>query len=248
MLISEGSVFFIIMVIGILQVRRTFIKDKKLNHLQKNFLLAASHELKTPLTSAKIRLQTLKKHELEEEKKNNIIQSSIHDINRLNKLVDKIMMAAQLEKQSLTIVKENVPLDQIIKERIDFWNELYPKRIKCPNKEPITIYTDPIALTSIIDNLLENALKYSEKEVRLHCEKQDDTIVLKIIDYGQGIPQNVQKDIFSMFYRTQNEEVRQVKGAGLGLYIVDNLVKELQGTISLKSAKGQTTFTVIIPS
>lgn len=248
MVLGEGSVFFIILILGIIQVRRTFKKDNALNHLQKNFLLAASHELKTPLTSAKIRLQTLQKHQIEEQQKNKIIHSSINDLNRLGKLVDKIMMAAQLEKQSLSINKEKADIKALIEDRIQFWNELYPKRVLLKNDSDVTFETDAVAFVSILDNLVENALKYSDKEVTIGIDLRDRKLHLTVSDQGQGIPKSVQKEIFTMFFRNQNEDTRQVKGAGLGLYIVDNLVKELHGKILIHSSNNKgTTFEVILP-
>jgi signal transduction histidine kinase len=238
MISSEGAVFIGLLLLGIYQIRRTFKKETELASRQKNFLLSVTHELKSPLASAKLQLQTLQKHELPREKQLEIIGNAINDAERLNNLVENILMAAKIENK-IVLNKERYDISQYIedgmKQTISSFN--YSQKIVTDIQPGISMDIDRTTFPSIILNLLENAIKYSapKSTVTLSLKKQNDKIVLSVKDEGSGISDVDKKRIFEKFYRGGNEETRRTKGTGLGLFITKYLVEQHNGIINVKN-------------
>ena len=238
MIVGEGGVFFTLLVIGIIKFRKAINKEIALAQQKNNFLLSVTHELKSPLTSIKLYLQTLQKRDLEEEQKNKAIDKAISDTNRLSLLVDNIILATKIEDNSFPIHKEKINISSYIKEIIENINLIKGENHKTEfNLEPgIHVHTDMLAIYSIISNIYENALKYSPEEtiVTISLSKSNGKILIQISDEGIGISEQNRNTIFKKFYREGNENTRKTKGTGLGLYIVKQLVILLKGEITVK--------------
>ncbi len=239
MIASEGSVFVGLLLLGILQIRKTFIKEAALAQQQTNFLLSVTHELKSPIASAKLQLQTLEKRELDRNKQKEIITNAISDTERLNNLVENILLAAKIENDVYALHKERVNLSQFITDTLkqNIASFHHQHEIIFDMEPDIFMEIDSTSFPSIILNLFENAIKYSplNSKVTVKLASQADTIVFSITDEGIGIHPKEKTRIFQKFYRVGSEETRKTKGTGLGLYITEYLVKQHAGNIAVKN-------------
>lgn len=238
MISSEGAVFIFLLLLGGYQIRKTLKKENALSQQQKNFLLSVTHELKSPIASTKLQLQTLQKHDLDREKQKEIIANAISDTERLNNLVENILLAAKIENSVFSLHKENYNLSEYLTEgmnqTIKSFN--YKQKVVLDIEPNIQMQIDRTTFPSIILNLFENAVKYSPENstITIGLKKQDEKIVLSIADEGVGIKDGEKLTIFQKFYRVGNEEVRKTKGTGLGLFIVNYLVEQHNGSITVK--------------
>lgn len=224
-----------------------------LNQLQKNFIDSVTHELKTPLTSIKLYIETLKKHDLAREKKEDFLNIMLKDVERLDTLVDHILESAKLEHRRTYQVRE-IDLEQLL----NYCSEIIANRynlekgniiIKANN---MVIKSDPTALQLVLINLLDNAVKYSHENIKIIIEADTNVagkIDIVIRDFGEGIPKPEINKIFSRFYRISNEITGNKKGSGLGLFIVKETINNLKGKIEVSSeGKHQgTTFKITLP-
>ena len=232
MVLGEGSVFFILLAIGVWQTLQSFRKEVSLARQQKNFLLAVTHELKSPIASVKLYLQTLQKRELEREKQNEIVAKAIADTDRLGSLVENLLLATKIDRSDYMLHFEELNLSDLLAQIVATHPE--NKRLKREIQQGIKMQADKLAFTSIVVNLLENALKYSEQNVIVKLQR-DKNILLSVIDSGPGIAEEEKQKVFEKFYRIGNEDTRKSKGTGLGLYIVKNLVERHNGIINIKN-------------
>ena len=238
MILGEGGVFFVILFTGFLLTYRYFNKEIQVGNQQKNFLLSITHELKTPIASLKLYLQTLLKRSLNQSKQNEILNKSVKDADRLNALVENILLATKIddngiplnpEKLNLSLMMEKVALDMLESsgKTVDIEFFIQPD---------VYFKGDRDAFYSILINLIGNALKYAPEESSMCVtlvQKSNDT-ALSISDEGPGIAASEVEKIFEKFYRSGNEETRSQKGTGLGLYIVKKLVEQHNGMIQVK--------------
>lgn len=239
MISGEGIVFIGILFAGIFQIRKTFKREAELSKQQQNFLLSITHELKSPIASTKLQLQTLQKHELDREKQKEILANAINDTDRLNYLVEDILLAAKIENNYYILHKENCNLSEFLLSEMDqgFNSFSNKQKVLMDIEAEIFMDIDRTSFHSIILNLFENAIKYSPKDstITVSLKKQNQKIIFSVADQGDGIPDNEKMNIFQKFYRVGNEETRKTKGTGLGLYIVNYLVKQHNGIISVKN-------------
>ncbi len=242
MVLGEGAVFVFILLLGFYAVRNTIAKELDLAEQQKNFLLSITHELKSPLAAVKLQLQTLKSRDLPTEKRNQIYDRALNDSQRLEKLVENLLLVNKIEsgRLPLSMVKTNVSecVQTIANET--FENEISNGLLNLDIEEDIQSDLDRMALESIVMNLVENGLKYGlGSTVHVSLKKSENQMfTLAVSDKGQGIPDNEKQKVFERFYRRGNEEVRQAKGTGIGLYLVKLLVTQHNGTIRVENNGG----------
>ncbi|MBD3638667.1 MAG: HAMP domain-containing histidine kinase [Crocinitomicaceae bacterium] len=237
MLLGEGIVFLFILLGIAFMIRKSLRKERAVNELQQNFLQSVSHELKTPLASVGLFLETLKKRELTEEKRSEIYDKSLTEVKRLNHLISDILTARNIESQNYFIHKVDVQLDEYLKDKIHILNQTLMKDFQVNlETEKITASLDKEALDSIIYNLIENACKYSPKgsAIDIRLFKSGDHAILQVSDQGIGLDAIAKERVFQKFYRVENESTRKSKGTGLGLYITKFLVEKQNGKILLK--------------
>jgi K+-sensing histidine kinase KdpD len=236
MIIGEGTIFLILISIGILRVYKAHLREKEISLQQKNFLLSVSHELKTPLATSKLNIQTLLKRDLPKEKQHEFLKKTLLENERLNQLIENILISTRLDdfdsKGNLLINKQNVNLTQLV---IDTINKSFTadqqKRISCSLDNDVFLVTDLAIFPSIIINLIDNGLKYSNSDIFVELKKEASFILLLFSDRGTSIPFFEKNKIFEKFYRSGNEETRKNKGTGLGLFIVKKLVEMHNGNI-----------------
>ncbi len=239
MISGEGAVFICILLLGIFQIRKTFKREAELSRQQQNFLLSVTHELKSPIASTKLQLQTLQKHELSRDKQKEILANAVNDTDRLNNLVENILLAAKIENNVFALHKEECNLSEYItagmNQTIKAFN--YSQKAILNIEPDIYMKIDKTSFPSIILNLYENAVKYcpADAPIIISLKKQNQKIILSVADQGVGISDKEKGMIFQKFYRVGNEETRKTKGTGLGLYIVNYLAAQHNGTISVKN-------------
>lgn len=233
--ISEGITFVIVTFIGALFVYRSVRKQFLLTKQQQNFMMAVTHELKTPIAIVNLNLETLQKRKLDEEKQQRLISTTLKEADRLNDLTTNILVASQLES-NYSPENEHVELTELTEKCITVFKNRYPERNIAKNiEEGIVINGDRLLLQLLINNLLDNAAKYSPKEKNIFVElkHQDKKIVLKFADEGIGIEDKEKKKIFDIFYRSGNEAIRKTKGTGLGLYLCKRISENHRGKIKV---------------
>ncbi len=232
MIVGEGTVFLLILLYGVFQVRKSIRKEKELAGQKNNFILSVSHELKTPIAATKLQLQTLLKHELDRNKQMELLNNALNETGRLHKLVDNVLMANQIENNNLSTQKESLDLSALVKDTVTryFSEQLEKNIITMSVEEGIHYFGDKELLPSIIINLIENAIKYSFEFVSIDVilKMVNNKALLEIKDKGCGISNAEKETIFHKFYRSGSEHTRKTKGTGIGLYIVKS-ISDLHG-------------------
>ena len=226
--IGEGSIFLLLILIGAAFVYRSIRKQFNLQQQQQNFMMAVTHELKTPISVARLNLETLQKYSLDPEKQKKLIKNALDETTRLNFLTNNILTASQLESSGYKSSREDLDLSTLLKDCIiDFKNRFPDRNFKDEIEEDADVKGDPLLLQMLINNLLENAIKYSPKESTISAllKKYRSGIELQIKDQGAGISDEEKKKVFTKFYRVGNEATRKTQGTGLGLYLCRKIAK-----------------------
>lgn len=251
MIVAEGMVFIVLLFAGLMRVRRVFIRELALVMQQQNFILSITHELKSPLSAIKLALQTLGKRKLEPEKAERLIGNALVDLDRLDALVDNILFAAKIESDQFGFANDEVNVSELVKQTADrFAANKKNIGIEAFIAPEVYMQADSTGFISIVTNLIENAIKYSPEQstVKITLRENEQQIELTVADQGFGISDADKPRVFEKFYRTGNENTRQTKGTGLGLYIVKRVVEIYKGSIQVSdNAPAGTVFKVVFP-
>jgi two-component system, OmpR family, sensor histidine kinase CiaH len=235
--LAEGLTFLILILIGAAFVYRSVRRQLLLQQQQQNFMMAVTHELKTPISVTRLNLETLQKHNLDPEKQQKIIRMTLQETGRLNSLTNNILIASQLEgADAAAFSKEELDLGDLLKDCIREYRNRFPERNFTEQIDAdIAIKGDALLLQMLINNLLENAVKYSAKEKPIAgaLQMQNKNAVLSIKDEGLGVADTEKKKIFDKFYRTGNEATRKTQGTGLGLYLCKKIAKDHNADIQV---------------
>lgn len=236
MVVGEGSVFLALLIFGLWRIRRSIKKELDLSQQQSNFLLSVTHELKTPIASNRLYLQTiLKRANLPNEKREELLKSALGENKRLQEMIENILTATQLDNRVLQLNVSDENIADFAEDLVQKWSKQRCD-ISVVNKVRETVKVDKVLIEIMIVNLLENALKYAKGNgINLSFSLIDRSLQISVCDQGPGISKEDQKQIFKKFYRAGNEETRTEKGTGLGLYIVSELVKIHNGRISYQN-------------
>lgn len=248
---GEGITFLLIILVCAVFVFRAVRRQFRMTLQQQNFMMAITHELKTPIAVAKLNLETLQKHRLEESKQQKLIRMTLQETNRLNDLTNNILISSQLEAGGYQKVKENVNLSAQCQQLLQEMQQRFPEYIFKGMVEPDTwIQGDPLLIQIMISNLLDNAVKYAPKEtaVWLALTNEGSNCFIKVSDQGPGIPEAEKQKIFRRFYRIGNEAVRKTKGTGLGLYLCKKIAADHNGSVSVTDNQPHgAVFTIQLP-
>ena len=234
--IAEGVTFLILILIGAFFVYRSVRKQFRVQQQQQNFMMAITHELKTPISVAMLNLETLQKYQLDAEKQKKLIRMTLQETSRLDTLINNILVSSQLEGGGYVFSKEELDFSSLFKDCIRDAKTRYPERNFIEDLEPeIEIAGDPLLLQLLISNLIENAVKYSPKEKPIICKlnRPGKDVLMNIIDEGIGIADTEKTKIFEKFYRTGNESTRKTQGTGLGLYLCRKIAGDHNADISV---------------
>jgi len=238
--IGEGSIFFLLIMAGAVFVFRTVRRELRLSQEQQNFMMALTHELKTPIAVAKLNLETLQKRKLEETQQQRLIQTTLQETNRLNALCNNMLLSSQIEAGGYAVTNEETNLSELIKGCAEDFITRYPERcFKMDVRENLFVNSDRLLLQMVANNLIDNAVKYSPKEsaISVLLFEENKNNVLQVKDEGKGIAGDEKTKVFKKFYRMGNTATRGAKGTGLGLYLTKKIVLQHKGNISVTDNK-----------
>jgi signal transduction histidine kinase len=251
MIWSEGGALFLGLLWGLWAVNRVFQKEVNLANQQHNFLLSITHELKSPIASIQLILQTFQKRKLDEKQTESLLNSAQKESERLNELVNKLLLSAKLEASYIPHMEE-INVHTLLEDIIAKFHIKFPNAsIQYHKKDVPILRADRQGMVSIFTNLLENAVKYAQNQsiITLNSDFKNENFIFEIVDNGRGIETIEKKKIFEKFYRIGDEETRKTKGTGLGLYIVAQIVKAHNGHIHvLDNLPSGTIFRITLPS
>ncbi len=251
MIIGEGGVFILILMAGFWKIQQSIAKEIQLSQRQNNFMLSVTHELKTPLTSIQLALQTLKKPNLKTEDQADLIAKALGANQRLSSLIDNIINASRLESNDFTPRREIFPLKTFLQNKTAELTASHEQASIKLNCEVDIIHADAYMLETIFNNLLENAIKYSGENPKMEIiVKQNEKFIEIIVsDQGTGMTTEEKQQIFKKFYRVGNEISRSQKGSGLGLFITSEFVQLHKGRIKCENNKpAGTKFIIELPN
>ena len=250
--LSEGITFLALIGLGASWVYRSVRRRFRLQKQQEEFIMAVTHELKTPIAVARLNLETIQRYPLDEEKRERLVKTTLDETARLNFLTNNILVASQLAGQSFRSERNELNLAGLLRDCIRDFQKRFPNReliVHMP--EEVVLNGDPLLLQILVNNLLENAQKYAPKDspIQLNLSQESTAILLEVIDQGPGIPRSERKQIFERFYRIENETTRKTAGTGLGLYLCKKIAANHQATISVSDHLPRgSNFAVVFPA
>ena len=252
-----GIIFFGIIIAGMVLNTIFLVREVRRNEQQDSFLNAVTHELKTPITSIRLYLQTLERRPVDENKRHDFYRLMLEDTDRLLGTVEQVLKASEVRQNSVKRNWQDLNFSDLVRESLELAqlrHGLGPEALRFGSEPPgnVTLMGNPEELRTAVANLLENAVKYSRlnPEIVVDLLTPDmDTVLLRVRDNGVGIPRAELKRIFKRFYRAQSRGAEQVKGTGLGLFIVRSIAR-LHGGEIMAESEGEglgSTFTLRLP-
>ena len=232
--IGEGSFSLLFILSGAVFIYRAVRRQFKSGQQQQNFMMAITHELKTPIAITKLNLETLQKRKLEDSQQQRLIHNTIQEANRLNALCNNMLLASQIEAGAHSIIKEEINLSDLVADCVnDFIMRYLQRDFQQQVEDGIFISGDMLMLQMAVNNLIDNAIKYSPKEsvVTIILARQNNKATLLVKDEGKGIDAAEKKKVFEKFYRTGNKATKEAKGTGLGLYLTKKIAGQHQASI-----------------
>lgn len=235
-LLSVGTVFMLFLVLGVVLYLTLSIKAINLGERQSNFLDSVTHELKSPIASLRLYLQTLDRRAVGVEERAGFIRSMLGEVDRLDRLINHLLDVGRLEADRVGDEVEDVPLDELLEAcaRTVCRNQNLEESTIQLDTAPCVVTARRVDLEMIFRNLLDNAIKYSTApphvDVTLRAAPER-RVVVRIADNGPRIPRHLRRKIFKRFVRLGSELERDKPGTGLGLYIVRTLVKRQGGRV-----------------
>ena len=247
--------FLLILLMGnaaLLFVYRTIRRQKKSNELKTDFINNMTHEMKTPITIASAGLEALEHQVPATERTDFYIRTSKKQLNLLNAFVERILEAAVQDMADYKFKKEAIDLQELLSELIQSHSlvQTKPVQFRLTGSASVFIHADRLHLETALHNIIDNAIKYSGSSVEIALELTENgrEAILRIRDNGMGIPSQYIHHIYEKFFRVPQGDVQAVKGFGLGLYYVSQIIKKHGGTIAVQSApEAGTTFIITLP-
>jgi signal transduction histidine kinase len=232
-----GVFFFTLIIAGLVVYTVFLVREIHKNEQQDSFLNAVTHELKTPIASIRLYLETLQSRQLNDAQRTDFYRIMLEDTDRLLGTVEQILKAGEARHASAKKNWEEVDFSSIVTETVELTrlrHHLPPEalRLTAPPAERLLVKGNPQELRTAVFNLVENAVKYSadKREIILDLQTPNlDTILLQVQDQGVGIPHSELKRIFKRFYRVSSSATGRVKGTGLGLFIVRSIARRHGG-------------------
>ena len=239
-LLSIGATLLTLVIVGTALYLTLSIKAINLTQRQSNFIDSVTHELKSPIASLKLYLQTLNRRPVSAAEQETFFKDMLQDVERLDELINHLLDVARLERNRISSPPEEVRLDEVIRQCSAELCQRYERPSETIRLElaPAVVTAVHVDLELIFRNLIDNAMKYAddgrpEVEIALQAGANGQ-IVVRVSDNGRGIPHSLRHRIFGRFVRLGSELVREKPGTGLGLYIVRTMVVRLGGKIRMR--------------
>jgi len=250
-----ASVFFVILIAGsFFYMLAMLVRQKKLSDIKNDFVNNMTHELKTPIATVSAAMEALVQFDALDDRTKSLkyIELSRRELNRLAGMVENVLRISTFEKQQLVLFKETFNISQLLEETAQTFILQNPNRVefRYDMKGPAYIHADKFHMQNVINNLFDNAVKYSGQNaiLEISCSRENEFVVFGVRDHGMGISKEQQKHIFDKFYRVPTGDLHAVKGFGLGLAYVRQIVEAHGGSVGVKSQLGAgSEFTVAIP-
>jgi two-component system sensor histidine kinase SenX3 len=252
-----GIVTFGLIIAGLIIYTVFLVLEIRRNEEHDTFINAVTHELKTPIASIRLYLETLQSRAISDEQRRGFYDVMLADAERLHRTVDQVLKAGAISQKPKVIARAPVDISTLTRECVGVAlarHHLQPDAItlEAHDPGPLMVRGDAEELRTVLTNLLDNAVKYSSDLVRVTvavAAPAPDTVWVRVQDRGVGIPRKQLKRIFNRFYRVQSRGMRQIKGTGLGLYIVRSIARAHGGRVFAQSeGEGRgATFTLELP-
>jgi two-component system, OmpR family, sensor histidine kinase SenX3 len=258
-LLILGIIFFVVIIAGLVLNTTFLVREIRRNEQHDAFINAVTHELKTPLASIRLYLETLQTREVDEARRRHFYSIMLEDSNRLLQTVEQVLHAGRTGDRRRQINKSVIDLGELVEECVALTRTRYNLTADAlrylnslPDDGPALVLGDAEELRAAVSNLLDNAVKYSDREVSITAEvsaMDEKRVRVCISDHGIGIPRAQLKRIFKRFYRAPGHFMKRFKGTGLGLFIVRSIVKKHGGHVFAESeGEGRgSTFTMQLP-
>lgn len=253
MFVAEGGFLGLLLLASVFLVVRSLRREIAVNEQQRNFLSAVTHELRSPLASARLYLESLQLGRVDEAKTERYLEHAQEDLERLRRLVEEMLASARITAGRLELHIEEVDLGLLVADRVEHARRApgASADLRAELGQGVIALGDRTALEKVVDNLLSNAVKYggSEPRVEVKVYALDGRAVVDVRDYGPGLGVADPRTIFEPFVRGGDEDVRREAGVGLGLYLVGQLVEAQEGRVSARDGLdgGGTLFRVELP-
>lgn len=240
-LLLLGTTFFALVIAGLVWLCTWLVREMRLNQRQRAFLDAVTHEMKTPLASMRLYVETLVRHDPESERRKEFLDCMAEDLERLDQTVEQVLAAARAEEPGRRARLSRVALSDVLRPCIDEVRSRHglPERaVMLDTSYDPFVRGDASELSVVFRNLLENAVKYSDDPVEVKiaiAAPSEGRVSVDISDRGIGIPAGELRKIFQRFYRAGRDVQRTASGLGLGLFIVRNLVRRQGGRVVARS-------------
>jgi signal transduction histidine kinase len=236
----EGGVLMLVILAGVYVIFVYWNKQSRLYQLQSNFISSVSHELKSPLASIQLYLETLKYQKVSSEEAQDFVETMLSDTERLSDLIDNILESSKSDPKSMQSQFSSVDIVLFLQETIAHHQKLFEDKqcvIQLKFNDYVKVSIDGRAMRMVFNNLIANALRYSPAGTVLTIAVRRDQkfCIIDFIDQGFGFDKKELKKVFKKFYRVQNQETQNIEGAGLGLYISRQIIKNHKGKINVFS-------------
>ncbi|QDU14853.1 Sensor protein SrrB [Gimesia maris] len=237
--LTIGTVVFVLILVGLSLYLVLTIKEVRLSQRQSDFIDSVTHELKTPIATLRLYLETLQIRSLAEEQRSEFYSTMKTELERLDHLISQLLEVKRLDALGMESDPEDILLEPLIR---------HCARVECNRRqfeveqifefdiEPAVIHTRRILLEMIFRNVIDNAIKYGASEPQILVQvrvSKGGRVIARVMDNGEGVDPEIRKDIFKIFYRGESELERRKTGTGLGLYIVRTLVHLLGGKVTV---------------
>lgn len=254
-----GVIFFGFVIAGVILNTIFLVREVRRNEQQDSFLNAMTHELKTPITSIRLYLETLQQRQLDEAQRREFYQIMLDDTHRLMGTVDQVLRAARVAQKNLPLNRTEIDVGPLVQDAVDLARVRHHLAVEAVSwdldgvaPEHLSVSGDRDELSAVLSNVLDNAVKYSSQDPRIKVEVVTpnlQSVQIRIQDKGVGIPVGDLKRVFKRFYRVLSPSAAQIKGSGLGLFIVRSIIQRHGGKTWAESegaGKG-TTVTIELP-
>ena len=254
-----GVIFFGLIIAGMVVNAVFLVREIRRNAEHDSFINAVTHELKTPIASLRLYLDTLKKRELDPAQRQEFYDIMLADTSRLLHTVEQVLRAGRTGQKGRSLTRMEIDLATVAAESLDLARKQYhlpPEATELSVsrnglENSTTVIGDPEELRAALGNLIDNAVKYAagDLRIRVQVEASGESVLVHVHDNGVGIAPNEIKHVFKRFYRVPGQLMARVKGTGLGLFIVQSVVEKHGGTVEAHSRglNQGSTFTIRLP-